>query len=107
MGGHSASRLSLLGHASGRWLCHRTLQSALAHLDYSIDWLIEQVCGNSSPRLEAGGLLATEVEYVRHSFLFPVRKPFFVEDAVEKLHRRLTALCQSQASALCIAYSVE
>jgi hypothetical protein len=67
VGGHSASRLSLLGLASGWWLCHLTIQSALAQRQYSTNVPKEQEMmlmggGNSSPCLESRGLLATTVE---------------------------------------------
>ena len=83
VGGHSASRLSLLGLASGWWLCHLTVQSALAQGQYSTSVLSQKlaiwlgilhvslvfwlgsaaaaVC-HSSPWLEARGLLARIVE---------------------------------------------
>ncbi len=43
VGGHSASRLSLLGLASGWWLCHLTLQSALAQGQYSTSVLRQEL----------------------------------------------------------------
>ncbi len=43
LGGQSASRLSLLGLASGWWLCHLTLQSALAQGQYSTSVLRQKL----------------------------------------------------------------